>query len=47
MAIYLNTNRPLENFKELFRKKYMVDDKSLIEEVKELCERISLTYGSD
>ncbi|MCE5219950.1 MAG: hypothetical protein LLF98_01470 [Clostridium sp.] len=36
MAIYLNTNRPLENFKELCRKKYMVDKYVIIENLNEL-----------
>ncbi|AGX41933.1 putative AAA-ATPase [Clostridium saccharobutylicum] len=35
MAIYLNTNRPLENFKELCRKKYMVDKSLIIEKLNE------------
>jgi predicted AAA+ superfamily ATPase len=35
MAIYLNTNRPLENFKELCRKKYIVDKSLIIEKLNE------------
>ena len=30
MAIYLNTNRPLENFKELYNEKYYVDKSEII-----------------
>jgi len=30
MAIYLNTNRPLEKFKELYNEKYYVDKSEII-----------------
>ena len=33
MAIYLNTNKPLENYKELCRKEYMVDKSLIIEKL--------------
>ena len=36
MAIYLNTNIPLENYKELCRKKYMVDKSLIIEKLNDL-----------
>lgn len=35
MAIYLNTNRLLENFKELWIKKYIVDKSLIIEKLNE------------
>lgn len=38
MAIYMNTNIPLENYKELCRKKYMVDKSLIIEKLNELIE---------
>ncbi len=42
MAVYLNTFKPYENFKKLYRSKYFVD-KSLI--IEELNERINTTQG--
>ena len=36
MAIYLNTNIPLENYKELCRKTYMVDKSLIIEKLNDL-----------
>ena len=40
MAIYLNTNIPLENYKELCRKKYMVDKSLIIEKDQEDLEKL-------
>ena len=36
MALYLNTNKPLENYKKLYRSKYFVDKSLIIEELNEL-----------
>ncbi|MGL5417390.1 MAG: AAA family ATPase [Clostridium sp.] len=36
MAVYLNTRRPLENYKNLYRSKYFVDKSSIIEELNEV-----------
>ncbi len=38
MAIYLNTNKPLENYKNLYRSKYFVDKSLLIEKLSEVIE---------
>jgi hypothetical protein len=38
MAIYLNTNKPLENYKNLFRSKYFVDKSLFIEKLSEVIE---------
>ena len=36
MALYLNTNKPLENYKKLYRSKYFVDKSLIIEKLNEL-----------
>ena len=36
MAVYLNTNKPLENYKQLYRNKYIVDKSMIIEKLNEL-----------
>ncbi|MGL4849585.1 MAG: AAA family ATPase [Clostridium sp.] len=36
MAVYLNTRRPLENYKNLYRSKYFVDKSTIIEELNEV-----------
>jgi len=33
MSIYLNTDKPLRNYKELYNKKYMVDKSLIIEKL--------------
>ncbi|SFD32438.1 Predicted AAA-ATPase [Clostridium uliginosum] len=38
MAIYLNTNKPLENYKNLYRSKYFVDKSLIIENLNQLIE---------
>ncbi|WP_234122775.1 AAA family ATPase [Clostridium hydrogenum] len=38
MAVYLNTNKPLENYKNLYRSKYFVDKSLLIEKLSEVIE---------
>jgi hypothetical protein len=38
MAIYLNTNKPLENYKNLYRSKYFVDKSLFIEKLSEVIE---------
>jgi hypothetical protein len=38
MAIYLNTNKPLENYKNLYRSKYFVDKSLFIEKLSEIIE---------
>ena len=38
MSIYLNSSRQLENFKQLYRKKYMVDKSDIIEKLNEVIE---------
>ena len=38
MPVYLNTNKSIENFKALCRKKYMVDKTNIIEQLNELIE---------
>ena len=35
MAVYLNTNRPLENYKELYRSKYFVDKSFIMDQLNE------------
>ena len=35
MAIYLNTNRPLENYKELYNEEYYVDKSEIISSINE------------
>lgn len=36
MTIYLNTNKPLENYKNLYRSKYFVDKSLIIEKLNDL-----------
>ena len=36
MTVYLNTNKPLENFKSLYRSKYFVDKSLIIERLNEV-----------
>ncbi|MDT8719268.1 AAA family ATPase [Clostridium sp. 19966] len=38
MTIYLNTNKPLENYKDLYRSKYFVDKSLLIQKLSEVIE---------
>ena len=38
MALYINTNKPLENYKNLYRSKYFVDKSLLIEKLSEVIE---------
>ena len=36
MTIYLNTDKPLENYKNLYRSKYFVDKSLIIEKLSEV-----------